>query len=271
MILDGGAVRGAFMGGVLAELHARGYKADYWDMFVGTSIGGTSATYFSAGQIEEGLRFFTEHMPKGFISKFCGIPRFDLAYLAWAYRESPDALDVQKLRKSTPVYMPIANEVTGEPDFVCVNSTPDPTWPMLQGVRVPILTHNIACIEGKQGWDGGFVCCPPVCHPKVKEATEVWYLSPVPEGGRESAFKSYFYALLLGGFDPQLWRMIARMSARSNTARDEIEKIPNLRIIRPKKPLKIGWAHQNVGEIDQVISEGRLAAHEFLYTYERRT
>ncbi|MBI5138334.1 MAG: hypothetical protein HZA95_00870 [Candidatus Vogelbacteria bacterium] len=264
MILDGGAVRGAYMGAILAHFYSVGIRADFFDLIVGTSIGGTSATYYVAGQIEEGLRFFTEHMPGKFITKVLGVPFFNMQYLAWAYRESRDKLNAELLRGRTPVYMPVSNSKTGKAEFVCLNNQEDPTWVMLNGVNVPVLGYNTAVLADGSREDGGFMEQPPVRHPFVEKANEIWFLSPFTREYRSSEFKSKIIALFLGAFDPDVRRMVANMASRSNAARNTLDGMADVRVIRPERKLEIGWAHKDVPAIKRVMALGTDDAKRFL-------
>ncbi|PIR45263.1 MAG: hypothetical protein COV10_00025 [Candidatus Vogelbacteria bacterium CG10_big_fil_rev_8_21_14_0_10_51_16] len=253
MLLDGGAVRGAFMGGVLAELHAQGFDRRYWSKYVGTSIGGTSAAYFCTGQIEQGLRFFTEHMPLGMVRRKWGVvPYFDQEYLEWAYRESPDALrvDILKVRQEE-VWMPLSNPRTGMAEFVCLNRAPDPARAMLFATNTP-MSHPRLRSE-RCYYDGGFTCQPPVSFPGLEEFEEIWFLSPYLWGHRTGHMKSLAYRVasaVLGLWDPLAARLLAGMNGRENSARVALERMKDrIHIICPELPLLINWRSQDVPAI----------------------
>lgn len=264
------------MGAVLAGLHAAGIDHRFFDLIVGTSIGATSAAYFITGQIRQGLRFFTQHMPREYIRmRLLGlVPTFDMRALEDAYRYSDDALNLELLRGShAQLYMSLSDPTHDKVQFVCLNKAYDPIQVMLKGTSVPILSRNVACLgEGDKLWDGGFMCQPPSPSQfslldEKEEDTEFWYLSPFNKEYRSHPLKSWIFSLFLGAGNPEIRRMVAGMATRENAARDEIEQMPGLHIIRPDKPLGISWVETDVRKIKRVMGLGDTAVKKFLDNY----
>src|SRR6267154_4807933 len=81
LIVEGGAMRGAWAAGVLAFLHERGQRQ--FDLVYAASSGACSAAYFVAGMWEPGLTIWREYAAKAvrktnFLRRK---PIIDLAYL----------------------------------------------------------------------------------------------------------------------------------------------------------------------------------------------
>ncbi len=265
--MDGGAVRGCFIGGVLTGFHQAGYDYRYWDRYVGTSIGGTSATYFVTDQIGQGMRFFTHHMPVGFVKKLLGvIPYFDQHYLEHAYRHSDDALSVDTLkRRKQEVWMPLSDPRTGQSEFRCLNREADPPATMLKATHTP-MTIPFRRL-GDEYFDGGFTCQPPVHQPLLEGATEVWYISSHQMGYRNSWRKELGYKILgslLGLMHPGVGKLLCNMVGLENAAHEAVEAIPNLKVICPRERLTMSWRCRDITEIKATIEQGRLAAVKFM-------
>src|SRR5437016_12394615 len=64
LIVEGGAMRGAWAAGVLAFLYERGMNR--YDMVYAASSGACSAAFFVAGMVEPGLAIWREHAWKLF-------------------------------------------------------------------------------------------------------------------------------------------------------------------------------------------------------------
>src|SRR6185295_19883006 len=62
LIVEGGAMRGAWAAGVLAFLHERGERQ--YDLVYAASSGACSAAYFVAGMWEPGLTIWREYAAK---------------------------------------------------------------------------------------------------------------------------------------------------------------------------------------------------------------
>src|SRR2546429_6372748 len=81
LIVEGGAMRGAWAAGVLAFLHDRGRHK--YDLVYAASSGACSAAYFVAGMWEPGLAIWRAHACKVVRKTNClrRKPIIDLAYL----------------------------------------------------------------------------------------------------------------------------------------------------------------------------------------------
>src|SRR5437899_10984555 len=81
LIVEGGAMRGAWAAGALAFLHERGQRQ--FDLVYAASSGACSAAYFVAGMWEPGLTIWREFACQSVrkINFFYRQPVVDLAYL----------------------------------------------------------------------------------------------------------------------------------------------------------------------------------------------
>src|ERR1043166_3974314 len=83
LVVEGGAMRGAWAAGVLGALHEKGH--DRFDLVVAASSGACSAAYFVAGMVQPGLEIWRQHIGDQKLLRRTNWLRFkpmiDLAYL----------------------------------------------------------------------------------------------------------------------------------------------------------------------------------------------
>src|SRR5437660_1775831 len=99
LIVEGGAMRGAWAAGVLAFLHER--RLRQYDLVYAASSGACSAAYFVAGMFQPGLAIWREHACK-VVRKTNFLrhkPVIDLAYLVDHVFRRHVPLSVEALQK----------------------------------------------------------------------------------------------------------------------------------------------------------------------------
>src|SRR5882672_7631769 len=83
LIVEGGAMRGAWAAGVLGALHEMGHQ--HFDLVVAASSGACTAAYFVAGMMQPGLEIWKQHIGDQKMLRKSNWLRFkpmiDLAYL----------------------------------------------------------------------------------------------------------------------------------------------------------------------------------------------
>lgn len=268
LVADGGGNSGAFYGGFLETLAMCGIDFRHFWLLVGTSVGATTLAFFLTNQIVQGMRYFTKHLPKGYIRwrnwKGLWRPYADMKYMEWAFRNSEDALDVATLKARTQqLYMSVSDPKTGKGRYACLNTEDDPVLVMLKGIHAPWFAFPDE-LPGERLHDGGLTKQPPICHPLLKEADEIWYISPYLRDYRPNRWLMRLYAWWVGRTDPAAAKLIANSCALECAARDQIERRSDLKIIRPDRRLLVDWRTSDVGTMIDAIDSGREAAYRFM-------
>src|ERR1041384_2711547 len=118
LIVEGGAMRGAWAAGVLAFLHEHGERE--FDLVYAASSGACSAAYFVAGMLEPGLTIWREHACKAvrktnFLRRK---PIIDLAYLVDHIFKQRVPLSVEAVQAAPTVFFIVLTDChTGEPVY----------------------------------------------------------------------------------------------------------------------------------------------------------
>ena len=118
LIVEGGAMRGAWAAGVLAYLHERGRRE--YDFVYAASSGACSAAYFVADMWEPGLAIWRE-LASNVVRKSNILrrkPMIDLAYLVDHVMRKRVPLSVEALQKApTKFFIVLTDCHTGEPVY----------------------------------------------------------------------------------------------------------------------------------------------------------
>jgi predicted patatin/cPLA2 family phospholipase len=118
LIVEGGAMRGAWAAGVLAYLHETGRRQ--YDLVYAASSGACSAAYFVAGMWDAGLTIWRE-LACNVVRKSNFLrrkPIIDLAYLVDHVIRDRAPLSVEALQKApTQFFIVLTDCLTGEPVY----------------------------------------------------------------------------------------------------------------------------------------------------------
>src|SRR5580692_3889557 len=118
LIVEGGAMRGAWAAGVLAYLHESGRRQ--YDLVYAASSGACSAAYFVADMWEPGLTIWRDLACKAIrkINFLRHKPVIDLAYVVDHVMRVRIPLSVEALQKApTRFYIVLTDCETGEPVY----------------------------------------------------------------------------------------------------------------------------------------------------------
>jgi len=243
LIVEGGAMRGAWAAGVLAYLQERGLRQ--YDFVYAASSGACSAVYFVADMWEPGLAIWRELASKvvrktNFLRRK---PIIDLAYLVDHIIRKHVPLSVEALQKApTRFYIVLTDCHTGEPVYFHVCD--DRVFAALRATSsMPLATRGFDYVDGHPYADGGVSDPIPLKRAIQDGATDITVVLT-----HNPAFRLKPVSRWMGKLAYPEWPMVARVwTARQNVnynaALDLMKQPPpgvRIRVFRPLKPLPVG-------------------------------
>jgi predicted patatin/cPLA2 family phospholipase len=173
LIVEGGAMRGAWAAGVLAFLHETGRRQ--YDLVYAASSGACSAAYFVAGLWEPGLTIWRELASKvvrktNFLRRK---PIIDLAYLVDHVIRQHVPLSVEALQKTpTRFFIVLTDCHTGGPVYFHVCD--DRVFAALRATSsLALATRGFDFVDGQPFADGGVSDPIPVRRAIADGATDI--------------------------------------------------------------------------------------------------
>jgi len=265
LIVEGGAMRGAWAAGVLALLHEQGRHQ--YDLVYAASSGACSAAYFVAGMWEPGLDIWRGHACKAvrktnFLRRK---PIIDLAYLVDHVFERHVPLSVEALQKApTRFFIVLTDCHTGDP--VYFHARDERVFAALRATAsMPLGTHGFHYVDGHPFADGGVADPIPIRRALQDGATDitvvlthnpVFRLKPRPRWLAKLAYPKF----------PQVANAWAvRQHLAYNDALDLVKQPPpgiRLLVFRPLKPLPVGPLTTAQKRIDAALASGYDEASE---------
>jgi predicted patatin/cPLA2 family phospholipase len=243
LIVEVGAMRGAWAAGVLASLQEHGRRQ--YDLVYAASSGACSAAYFVADMWQPALAIWRElactvvHKSNFLRRK----PIIDLAYLVDHVFRERVPLSVEALQKMpTRFYIVLTDCHTGEP--VYFHACDDRIFAALRATSsMPLATRGYDYVDGKPYADGG-VSDPIPIHRAIedgaKDITVVlthnpeFRLKPRPRWLGRVAYPEFPRVA-------EVWT--ARQNVNYNAALDLMKKPPlgvRIQVFRPLRPLPLG-------------------------------
>ena len=242
LIVEGGAMRGAWAAGVLAYLQERGRRQ--YDFVYAASSGACSAAYFVADMWEPGLAIWRELASKvvrktNFLRRK---PIIDLAYLVDHIIRKHVPLSVEALQKApTKFFIVLTDCHTGEPVYFHVCD--DRVFAALRATSsMALATRGFDFVDGHPYADGGVADPIPIRRAMEDGATDITVVLT-----HNPAFRLKPVSRWLGKLAYPEWPLVARVwTARQNVnynaALDLMKQPPagiRLRVFRPLRPLPV--------------------------------
>ncbi len=242
LIVEGGAMRGAWAAGVLAYLQERGRRQ--YDFVYAASSGACSAAYFVADMWEPGLAIWRE-LACNVVRKSNFLrhkPIIDLAYLVDHVIRKRVPLSVEALQKApTKFFIVLTDCHTGEPVYFHVCD--DRVFAALRATSsMALATRGFDFVDGHPFADGGVADPIPIRRAMEDGATDITVVLT-----HNPAFRLKPVSRWLGKLAYPEWPLVARVwTARQNVnynaALDLMKQPPagiRLRVFRPLRPLPV--------------------------------
>jgi predicted patatin/cPLA2 family phospholipase len=243
LIVEGGAMRGAWAAGVLSLLHERGRRQ--YDYVYAASSGACSAAYFVADMWEPGMVIWRE-LASNVVRKSNILrrkPMIDLAYLVDHVMRKRVPLSVEALQKApTKFFIVLTDCHTGEPVYFHIFD--DRVFAALRATSsMALATRGYDFVDGKPYADGGVSDPIPLRRAIQDGATDItvvlthnldFRLKPVSRWMGKLAYPEY----------PAVARVwTAEQNVNFNDAMNMMRNPPagiRLRVFRPMRPMPVG-------------------------------
>ncbi|HEX4265799.1 MAG TPA: patatin family protein [Verrucomicrobiae bacterium] len=267
LIIEGGAMRGAWAAGVLAFLHQRELRQ--YDLTYAASSGACSAAYFVAGMWQPGLAIWREHACKA-VRKTNFLrhkPVIDLAYLVDHVFRQHVPLSVEALQKApTRFYIVLTDCHTGEP--VYFHAHDERVFDALRATAsMPFATRGYDYVDGHPFADGGVSDPIPIQRAIQDGATDITLVLTHSPGFRLKPLSRWLGRVAFPEFPKVAEAWTTRQYVHYNAAVDLLKQPPpgiRLQVFSPVKPLSIGSFTNAQKRIEAAVDCGYSEALEQL-------
>ncbi len=259
LIVEGGAMRGAWAAGVLAFLHERGERR--YDLVYAASSGACSAAYFVAGMLEPGLTIWHEHACRvvrkaNFLRRK---PVIDLAYLVDHVFRRQVPLSVEALQKAPTRFSIVLTDChTGEP--VYFHACDDRVFAALRATSsMPLATRGFDYVDGHPFADGGVSDPIPIQRALDDGATDITVVLTHKSSFRLKPMPRWLGRLAYPEFPKVAEAWTTRQCLHFNAALDLMKQPPagvRLRVFSPLRPLPVGSFTVAQKRIDAALASG---------------
>jgi predicted patatin/cPLA2 family phospholipase len=266
LVVEGGAMRGAWAAGVLTFLNERGWRN--FDAVYAASAGACSAAYFVAGMVEPGLSIWRDHLSgRKFIRRRNLLrlkPIIDLVYLVDYLFKQRVPLSVQAIGEApTQFYIVLTDCATGEPFYFHAND--ERIFDALRATAsMPLATRGYSLVDGKPYADGGVSDPIPVQRAIEDGATDITVVLTHNRNFRLESYPRFLGHIAYPRF-PATARAWATQYLRFNAAIDLIAHPPNgvkFRTFRPLRPMRVNAFTRERALLHEALALGRMEAIE---------
>jgi predicted patatin/cPLA2 family phospholipase len=270
LIVEGGAMRGAWAAGVLAFLHERGRRQ--YDLVYAASSGACSAAYFVAGMFEPGLNIWRELACKAVrkINLLRHQPVIDLAYLVDHVFRKHVPLSIEALQKApTRFYIVLTDCHTGEP--VYFHAHDERVFAALRATSsMPLATRGYDYVDGHPYADGGIADSIPIKRAIQDGATDITVVLTHNHGLRLKPLPRWLGRLAYPEFPRVAEVWTTRQCITCNAALELMKQPPpgiRLQVFHPVKPVPIGCFTTARKRIEAAVIRGHDDALEQLAAF----
>ncbi|HEY6166695.1 MAG TPA: patatin family protein [Verrucomicrobiae bacterium] len=259
LIVEGGAMRGAWAAGVLAFLHERGQTQ--YDLVYAASSGACSAAYFVAGMLEPGLTIWREHTSQvvrktNFLRRK---PIIDLAYLVDYVFKQRVPLSVEALRNApTRFHIVLTDCETGGP--VYFHARDERVFAALRAsASMPLATRGFDYVDGRPFADGGVSDPIPIQRALHDGATDITVVLTHNTSFRLRSTPRFLGWLAFPKFPAVARAWSAKQHVIYNASLDLLKSPPpgvRVRIFHPMRPMPVGTLTIAKKKIHAAISSG---------------
>lgn len=259
LIVEGGAMRGAWAAGVLASLWERGHRQ--YDLVYAASSGACSAAYFVAGLWEPGLAIWRELACK-VVRKTNFLrhkPIIDLAYLVDHVFRQRIPLSVEALQQApTRFFIVLTDCHTGEP--VYFHAHDERVFAALRATSsMPLATRGFDYVDGHPYADGGVSDPIPIQRALQDGATDITVVLTHKPNFRLKPMPRWLGKLAYPDFPLVARALTDRQCVSYNAALDLMKQPPagvRLLVFSPLRPLSVGYLTIAQKRIDAALASG---------------
>lgn len=243
LIVEGGAMRGAWAAGVLAYLQERGRRQ--YDFVYAASSGACSAAYFVADMWEPGLTIWRE-LACTVVRKSNLLrrkPIIDLAYLVDHVIRQRVPLSVEALQNApTKFFIVLTDCHTAEPVYFHVCD--DRVFAALRATSsMALATRGFDYVDDQPYADGGVADPIPLRRAIQDGATDITVVLTHNPGFRLKAIPRWMGKLAYPNFPNVAKVWTAQQNVHYNAALELMNRPPTgvrIRVFRPVRPLPVG-------------------------------
>lgn len=261
LIVEGGAMRGAWSAGVLGALHEMNHCQ--FDLVVAGSSGACSAAYFVAGMVKPGIEIWRQHVGDQKLLRKTNWLRFkpmvDLAYLIdHCFKKSvPLPVDAFQTTK-TRFQIVLTSCETGQPHYFTVRDE----WvfeALKASSSLPFATLGYSFVAGVPYADGGLSDAIPIRYVLAQGATDITVVLTHGAEYRMAATPRIICRLAYPWF-PKAAEAWMRRHQVYNESLDMLTNPPpgvRIRILRPMKPLPVRRFTDDSNRLRAAVSLGQ--------------
>ena len=274
LIVEGGAMRGAWAAGVLSYLHESGRRQ--YDYVYAASSGACSAAYFVAGMWDTGLTIWRE-LAGNVVrkSKFLHRkPVIDLAYLVDPVMRKHAPLSVEALQNApTKFFIVLTDCASGDPIYF--HACDERVFAALRATAsMALATRGYDFVDGTPYADGGVADPIPIRRAIADGATDITVVLTHNPAFRLKAVPRWMGKLAYPEF-PMVARIwAARQNVNYNAALDLMKQPPagiRIRVFRPLRRLPVGPFTAGPGRIAAALLRGHDDALHQMETAETKS
>ena len=265
LIVEGGAMRGAWAAGVLASLQERGRQR--YDLVYAASSGACSAAYFVAGMWGPGLTIWREQACKVVrkINFLRHKPVIDLAYLVDHVFRQHVPLSVEALQMGpTRFFILLTDCHTGEP--VYFEARDERVFAALRATSsMPLATRGFDYVDGHPFADGGIADPIPIQRALQDGATDLTVVLTHKPDLRLKPKPRWIGKLAYPEFPAVAQAWTEWQCLRYNAALDLMKQPPagvRIQVFCPLRPLPVGPFTIAQKRIDAALASGHDEALE---------
>jgi predicted patatin/cPLA2 family phospholipase len=269
LIVEGGAMRGAWAAGVLGALHEKGH--DHFDLVVAASSGACSAAYFVAGTYLPGLEIWKQHIGDQKLLRKSNWLRFkpmiDLAYLIDYLFKKTVPLPAEVFDHSRTRFQIVLTDCeSGKPVYFNAHSQ----WvfeALKASSSLPFATRGYAFVAGHPYADGGIADAIPLQHVIDEGATDITVILTHGAEYRMEPTPRWMCRLAYSLFPKAAEAWITR-HVRYNASLDMLNNPPKgirLQVLRPMRPLALTRFSDDGNRLRAAVTTGHDEAIEQLH------
>jgi predicted patatin/cPLA2 family phospholipase len=265
LIVEGGAMRGAWAAGVLAFLHERGRRQ--YDLVYAASSGACSAAYFVADMWGPALSIWhtqARHVVRT-VNFLRRKPVIDLAYLVDHIFRKHVPLSIAALQKApTRFYIVLTDCATGDP--VYFHARDERVFDALRATAsMPLATRGFDYVEGRPYADGGVADPIPIQRAIEDGATDITVVLTHKMDFRLKPMPLWLGKIAYPDFPRVAHALSVRQCVKYNAALELIRQPPagiRLQVFCPMRPLRVGCFTIAQKRIDAALASGHAEALE---------